>query len=570
MTRAVARDRAETQRTLRWLAIAGVAVLSIVTSTLFVAASSAPDRSFVHVLAYSISYLIAGSIAWVRRPDNRVGPVLLVIAALGAITFVGRVPGLGQLAGFAGTLGNILLTWVVLAAPSGQLSRGAARWLFVAFATLLVATNVITTFFFDLTVMRVLFAIGAALAVAIALVVLRRWFAASAAARRSLGPVVLAGVTISLVHALDLLSGVLLLQVTIGSPLYWADTLSRLLVPFGFLFGLLRLRMARGALADLVVDLGETPAPGRLREALAGALGDPSLEVQYWSPEADAYVDANGAAVDPVAQAGARSVSYLEHRGQPMAAILHDPALAEDPGLVAAVSAAVRLAVENERLTAEVEAQLREVRASRARIVAAGDAERRRVERDLHDGAQQRIVSMTLALRLAQAKLGTETNPAVRESLEQASAEAKAALSELRELARGIHPQILTEAGLAAAVDNLAARAPVAVTVDIDRATRWAPEVESTAYFVVSEALTNVTKYAHAHGAVVRAREAGGMLQVEISDDGVGGADAARGTGLRGLADRLAVVDGTLEVTSPPAGGTIVRARIPTAAPIPA
>jgi signal transduction histidine kinase len=253
-----------------------------------------------------------------------------------------------------------------------------------------------------------------------------------------------------------------------------------------------------------------------------------------------------------------------------MAAILHDPALAEDPGLVAAVSAAVRLAVENERLTAEVEAQLREVRASRARIVAAGDAERRRVERDLHDGAQQRIVSMTLALRLAQAKLGTETDPAVRESLEQASAEAKAALSELRELARGIHPQILTEAGLAAAVDNLAARAPVAVTVDIDRATRWAPEVESTAYFVVSEALTNVTKYAHAHGAVVRAREAGGMLQVEISDDGVGGADAARGTGLRGLADCLAVVDGTLEVTSPPAGGTIVRARIPTAAPIPA
>ena len=282
-------------------------------------------------------------------------------------------------------------------------------------------------------------------ALAIAAVVLRRWFDASAASRRILTPVVVAGVTISLTHAVDLMLGVLLLPVVAGSPVYWADTLSRLLVPFGFLIGLLRMRMARGAVADLVVDLGETPAPGRLREALAGALGDPSLTVLYWSPRVDAYVDDAGMPVEPVAQAGTRSVSYLEHRGEPLAAILHDAALAEESGLVAAVSAAVRLAVENERLTAEVEAQLHEVRASRARIVA-GDAERRRVEQDLHDGAQQRIVAMTLALRLAQAKLGSQTDPAICESLDQASAEARAALAELRDLAAASTP-VLTEAG---------------------------------------------------------------------------------------------------------------------------
>ena len=410
-----------------------------------------------------------------------------------------------------------------------------------------------------------LFAIGVVVALAIAAVVLRRWFDASAASRRFLTPVVVAGVTISLTHAVDLMLGVLLLPVVAGSPVYWADTLSRLLVPFGFLIGLLRMRMARGAVADLVVDLGETPAPGRLREALAGALGDPSLAVLYWSPRVDAYVDDAGTPVEPVAQAGTRSVSYLEHRGEPLAAILHDPALAEDPGLVAAVSAAVRLAVENERLTAEVEAQLHEVRASRARIVAAGDAERRRVERDLHDGAQQRIVAMTLALRLAQAKLGAQTDPAVRESLDQASAEARAALAELRELARGIHPQILTEAGLAAAVETLAAKAPVPVTVDIDPARRWTPEVESTAYFVVSEALANVAKYAHATCARVSAPIVGSTLRVEVADDGVGGADGGRGSGIRGLQDRVAALGGRLSIESPRGQGTRVIAEIPVA-----
>ena len=215
----------------------------------------------------------------------------------------------------------------------------------------------------------------------------------------------------------------------------------------------------------------------------------------------------------------------------------------------------MRLAVENERLTAEVEAQLHEVRASRARIVAAGDAERRRVEQDLHDGAQQRIVAMTLALRLAQAKLGSQTDPAVRESLDQASAEAGRRWPSSGS-SRAASTPILTEAGLAAAVETLAAKAPVPVTVDIDPARRWTPEVESTAYFVVSEALANVAKYAHATSARVSAPIVGSTLRVEVADDGIGGADGGRGSGIRGLQDRVAALGGRLSIESPRGQGT--------------
>jgi len=248
----------------------------------------------------------------------------------------------------------------------------------------------------------------------------------------------------------------------------------------------------------------------------------------------------------------------------PLATIVHDAALLDDPGLVASVAGALRLAVENDRLHAEVATQLDEVRASRARVVAAGDAERKRLERDLHDGAQQRLVSLTLALRLARTKLGADGDPDVALSLDQASGEAKAALAELRELARGIHPQILTEAGLEAALQALADRSPLDVSLESGTSERFSAAVEGAAYFVVSEALANVAKYAHASHALVRTGWRDDGLTIEIADDGVGGADPARGSGLRGLADRLAAVDGTLEITSPTGGGTRLLARIPT------
>jgi len=208
-----------------------------------------------------------------------------------------------------------------------------------------------------------------------------------------------------------------------------------------------------------------------------------------------------------------------------------------------------------------VRAQLEEVRASRQRIVEAGDAERRRVERDLHDGAQQRMV--TLALELAMLRDRAASDPAMAASLDEAAAELKQAIAELRELARGIHPAILTEEGLPAAVEALADRSSLLVRVRADFDERLPGPVEATAYFVVAESLANVAKYAGASGARVELSRCDGMLRVEICDAGIGGADASRGSGLRGLEDRVAAVRGSFRVETPPGGGTRVLAEIP-------
>jgi signal transduction histidine kinase len=242
--------------------------------------------------------------------------------------------------------------------------------------------------------------------------------------------------------------------------------------------------------------------------------------------------------------------------------IVHDPVLAGEPELVAAVAAGAGLAVQNERLHAEVRNQLREVRASRARIVEAADDARRRVERDLHDGAQQRLVTVALALRLAHTQLDTAPRGEVAALLDEAGAELAGALDELRELARGIYPVLLTDAGLGPALRSLAERCPVPAVVGAVPTRRWPDAVEQTCYFVVSEALANAAKHAEAASVAVELREAGGGLRVEVSDDGAGGADAS-GSGLRGLADRVATLGGELTVRSPRGGGTRVSARVP-------
>jgi signal transduction histidine kinase len=217
-------------------------------------------------------------------------------------------------------------------------------------------------------------------------------------------------------------------------------------------------------------------------------------------------------------------------------------------------------------LNAELHVRLEELRASRARLVEAGDAERRRLERDLHDGAQARLVG--LALLLTAARKRAAGDPPLAALLDRAHEELQTGLGELRELARGIHPAVLTDHGLAPALEALAARTPVPVRLDADAGAERLPgPVESAAYFVVSEALTNVTKYAQASRAAVTIRRADGRLRVEVGDDGVGGANAARGSGLRGLADRVAALDGTLSLDSPPGGGTRLRAEIPVAPP---
>jgi signal transduction histidine kinase len=228
------------------------------------------------------------------------------------------------------------------------------------------------------------------------------------------------------------------------------------------------------------------------------------------------------------------------------------------------LSHAELVAEENVRLDAELQARLVELRESRARIVEAGYAERRRVERDLHDGAQQRLVALALDLRMARAKLDEDPGTAA-ELLEAATHELAAATEELRELARGLHPPVLTDRGLVAALEALASRSPLPVSVEAEATERAPPSAEAAAYFVASEALTNVVRHAQAEHAVVRVDRPDGRLCVEIRDNGRGGADPTGGSGLRGLSDRVAALDGSLEVESRPGRGTVVRAVIPVA-----
>jgi signal transduction histidine kinase len=293
-----------------------------------------------------------------------------------------------------------------------------------------------------------------------------------------------------------------------------------------------------------------------LRAALADALGDPTLALAYWLPESERFVDALGR---PVTVSGP-GWTEVEVGGRRIAAIAHDPGLDEEPQLVRAAGAAAALALENQRLSAELRARIEELRASRARLVEAGDAERRRLERDLHDGAQSRLVALALKLRLAQWKVEPGSEAAAL--LEESSAELQASLDELRELARGIHPAILTDRGLEPALRALADRAPVPVSLTVDEGS-LPPAVEIAVYFVVSEALTNVAKYAQASSASVVVRREDRRVVVEVRDDGVGGAEVGGGSGLRGLGDRVGALDGRIAIESSVGEGTTLRAEIP-------
>jgi signal transduction histidine kinase len=254
-------------------------------------------------------------------------------------------------------------------------------------------------------------------------------------------------------------------------------------------------------------------------------------------------------------------VTPVEQGGERVAVIMHDPSLEDQRELVRAVAATAQLAFENERLGAELSAKIEELSASRARIVESGDAARRRLERDLHDGAQQRLVSLALSLRILRSRIDGDAE-AARE-LESARSELDQALEELRKLARGIHPSVLSDRGLDAALEGLANRAPLPVELEGTAGERLPERVESAAYFVVAEALTNVAKYSHASHARVNLTRDNGQVMVEVSDDGVGGADPATGSGLRGLLDRVSALGGELEVDSRPDRGTTVRAKIP-------
>jgi signal transduction histidine kinase len=346
-----------------------------------------------------------------------------------------------------------------------------------------------------------------------------------------------------------------------GRALGWAAFVTFAAVPFAVLAGILRTRLARASVAELVRELETARTPGALRDALRRALGDPTLRLAYWVSETRGFVDLRGRPFELSWEGSGQVATMVDRDGRRVAAIVHDASLRDAPELLEAVTSAAGLALENERLHAELRAHVDDLRESRARIVEAGDAERRRLERNLHDGAQQRLVAMSLHLRLVESTLATDPEAAgplvaeVREELTEA-------LAELRELARGIHPAILTDRGLAPALEAVAARSPVPVQLTTT-AERLPPTVEAAIYYVVSEALANVAKYAQASSVTVEVARTDGRAVVAIADDGVGGADLDGGSGLRGLADRVAALDGRLHVESAPSQGTRIHADIP-------
>ncbi len=704
-------------------------VTTVVGGAAAVLASSerAPDRGAWLAFAVGVSFALCGLIAWYRRPFNRTGFLMTAAGVawlLAALQFAGD--SLLYTAGLAVSLAPFaLFAHLVLAFPSGRLRSLPELLVVGAVYVDVVLIQLVLLLFadppvvFDCSgcppnalgvspsesvydaVLAAQRALGILVVVGGVTLLVRRWGAASPAYRRVLAPVVWTSGAVGVVLAASLVAGLLASD---ARRILWHASLAALIsVPAAFLAGLVRARLAQASIGRLVVELGETAAPGELRDGLARALGDPALQVAYWLPESGSYVDVDGRPFALPDDAEGQVATVVELAGRRVAALVHDASLRDHPELVDAVCAAAGLALENERLQAalrsrldelaaerdfiaavvetaetlvivldpygrivrfnracerlsgwsseevtgrdfaeillpdderervgaalaavreggypsgnrnhwvtrdgrrrliqwmntaltdadgaveyvvasghditeqmqadaelrrlhgELELRLVELRASRTRIVEAADRERRRLERNLHDGAQQHFVAMTLNLRMAQAKLATDP-AAAAELLERVTEELGQGLDELRELARGIHPVVLTERGLTAAVERLVERIPVAVELDVALEERLPEPVEAAAYYIVAEAVANVGRYANASAVRIGVERRNGAVLVEVADDGNGGADPARGSGLRGLADRVEALDGLLEVESPPGEGTRVRATIP-------
>jgi signal transduction histidine kinase len=341
----------------------------------------------------------------------------------------------------------------------------------------------------------------------------------------------------------------------LAGPLDWADRANTLIVPVAIFVGIATIRRQRGPVGDLIVEMGSIE-PGEIRAALARKLGDPSLELGLWISGEEKFVDENGVEVELPEPDSGRAWTRIGSQSEPLAALVHDERLLGQGPLLEAAGSAARLALENARLQTELRAQIRELRASRMRIVTAADAERRRLERDLHDGAQQRLLAVGLALQLLRDNRG---DPRL---LAEAEDELQAALHELRDLARGIHPSILNDQGLGAAIRSLVDRASFPISANVTEE-RYGQSVEAAAYFVVSEALANIAKHAQARSAQISVSRLNGHLVVEVRDDGRGGAASASGSGLQGLSDRVRALEGRLTIESAQGAGTTLRAEIP-------
>jgi len=345
-----------------------------------------------------------------------------------------------------------------------------------------------------------------------------------------------------------------------------AFMLSVLIMPVAVVAGLLRSHLARLEVARLVVRLDQAVEPAEVQAALADALGDPGLELRFPLSDSQGFVGVDGRPVPPLPRAG-QVTTAVERQGRVLAVLVHDPALRQQRPLVESVVAAARLSLDNARLYAVQHAQLEEIRESRARVVVASDAERVRIQRDLHDGVQHKLLAMAMFLGQARDNLPGRDHPPGRghrmaRYLDTLGEMMREVIRELRDLAVDICPPALAEQGLAVAMESVAERAPVPIVVDIPSA-RWPEHVERVAYFVVTEALANVYKHARAGKVTVHVADEPSWLVVSVRDDGLGGADPGKGSGIRGLHDRVGALGGTLRIDSAQGSGTTLVATLP-------
>jgi len=525
----------------------------------------------------TLSYVLCGLLAWRHRPASRFGSLMIAAGFINfASTLVWATRDVPYTLGQAlDLLPPVLFLHVFLAFPDGRLRGRSVQGLVAASYVTAIALELVRMHFGDFgprnlleghanpataeTVRQVQLTLVSVFCLAGVGVLASRRRQAGRPLRRSLALLIDAFafslVMLAFLFVSSAFDGPWVAQIR------WATFVTLALAPIVFLTGLLQARLARSALGDLVVELRADLAPSDLRDALARALRDPSLDLAYWLPEFDTYADVDGRPLDLSDLGRSRVTTLIDRNGEPVAALLHDTSLQDEPELLAAATAAAGIAVENGRLQAELRARLDELRGSRARLIDAGQKERQRLERDLHDGAQQRLIALSLDLSLLEERLAGDSEATT--SLDRAKREIAISLEELRDVAHGLHPAVLTGHGLQVALESVAARAsvPVRLTVKLDG--RLQERLEVAAYYVVSESLVNIAKHAHATSATIDVARANGHVVVEIVDDGIGGADTERGSGLRGLADRVEALGGRLRVWTPHGGGTRVKAEIP-------
>jgi signal transduction histidine kinase len=479
-----------------------------------------------------LAFIALGVVVWERRPSSRSG---LLMAATGFAWFA------GSFADAALFLHRGPLVHLLVGYPRGRLRSRLEQ--------VVVAAAYVDAVVYPLARQGT---VTIALALAVVTTALVGYLRAGGAERRARAAALVAASAVALVLGLGAIGRGA--DVGAAAAWLWAYQAVLVLVAVGLFADLLWGRWTQAAITGLVVDLGELKEAGTLRATLARAVGDPSLVVAYRVPDADGYVDEAGRPLVLPAAGASRTVTYLQEGGQQIGALVHDAAVLDDPDLITAVAAAARVALVNARLQAEVRARVSEVERSRRRIVEASDAERRRLEGELREGAERRLAHVTELL----ADRGVAVADLQREL--------QAARSALTEFARGVHPRTLTEAGLPAALAELRGRCPVPVQVSVPEQ-RLEPAVEAAIYYICSEALTNIAKYAQASHAAISVERWAGLVAVEIWDDGVGHADPSGGSGLRGLADRVEALQGRLRVESPPGGGTRLLAEIPLSQP---